>query len=121
MGPSVAEIPGGFIRFYPNWDKRWRSSHMFYLDFVSASKKHIDWLRSCLSDKLGVGGHITLSGNRKAYHLNYAKKEALVIIKKMYYNPDVVCLSRKKIKINKVIETERKQQLNYINAQVEKR
>lgn len=31
--------------FYSYWDPRWRSSHMFYLEFISASKNHIDWLQ----------------------------------------------------------------------------
>ena len=38
--------------FYSYWDPRWRSSHMFYLEFVSASKKHINWLQNELKKKL---------------------------------------------------------------------
>lgn len=41
------------------------------------------------------------------------KKEAMVIIKKMYYNPNVTCLSRKKLKIEKALKIERKQQKTY--------
>ena len=48
----------------------------------------------------------------------YAKKESVVIIKKMYYNPSVVCLSRKRKKIEKALEIEKIQQKKY--AQVEK-
>ena len=47
------------------------------------------------------------------FQLKYAKKEALEIIKKMYYNPKVVCLSRKKIKIEKALKVEEKQQKLY--------
>src|SRR3989344_1497733 len=34
--------------FYSYWDPRWRSSFMFYTEFISASKKHIDWIRNKL-------------------------------------------------------------------------
>jgi hypothetical protein len=32
--------------FYSYWDPRWKSSYMFYTVFISASKKHIDWIRT---------------------------------------------------------------------------
>src|SRR3989344_1701616 len=31
--------------FYSYWDPRWKSSYMYYTVFISASKKHIPWLR----------------------------------------------------------------------------
>ena len=40
--------------FYSYWDKRWRSSFMYYLTFNSASPKHIRWLRAKLHTFLGV-------------------------------------------------------------------
>lgn len=99
--------------FYSYWDPRWKSSHMYYLEFISASRVHIDWLQTMLFQKSAVVGHIT--GNEKAsvFQLKYAKREALEIIKKMYYNPDVVCLSRKWLKIEKALEIEQKQQNTY--------
>ncbi len=100
--------------FYSYWDPRWRSSHMFYLEFVSASKKHINWLQNELKSNLGVVGHIVQDGRKVSFQLKYAKKEALVIINKMYYNPSVICLSRKKLKIQKALKIEQKQQKKYI-------
>jgi len=100
--------------FYSYWDPRWRSSHMFYLEFVSASKKHIDWLQSKIKARTRVVGHITKGTKVKPFfQLKYAKKEALVIIEKMYYNPKVICLSRKKLKIQKALKIEKKQQSMY--------
>ena len=99
--------------FYSYWDKRWRSSHMFYLEFVSASRDHIRWLQTELQKKLGVKGHITNQEKQSVIQLKYAKKEALVIIKKMYYNPHVVCLSRKRLKIKRALDVEKKQQIEY--------
>jgi hypothetical protein len=100
--------------FYSYWDPRWKSSHMFYLEFVSASKKHIDWLQSEVEKRTKAHGHIVQDGRKSTYQLKYAKKEALVIIKKMYYNPKVVCLSRKKLKIQKALKIETKQQKEYL-------
>lgn len=99
--------------FYSYWDPRWKSSHMFYLEFISASPKHIEWLQFELHDRLGVKGHIGFDGKKSTQQLKYAKREALVIIKKMYYNPRVVCLSRKKLKIQKALKIEVKQQKIY--------
>ncbi|MBU0999314.1 hypothetical protein KKG24_03355 [Patescibacteria group bacterium] len=99
--------------FYSYWDPRWRSSHMFYLEFISASKKYIDWLRKELSVRLSVLGHLGKSGKVSTYQLKYAKKEALAILNKMYYNPEVICLSRKFFKIEKALNVEKTQQKKY--------
>ncbi len=99
--------------FYSYWDPRWKSSHMFYLEFVSASKKHIDWLQKEIKVRLNILGHIVKDGRGSTFQLKYAKKEALEIIKKMYYTADVVCLSRKRLKIEKALVVEEKQQSKY--------
>jgi hypothetical protein len=99
--------------FYSYWDKRWRSSYMFYIEFVSASEKHINWLREELKNRIGVIGHITNTKLGMTHQLKYAKKEAIEIINKMYYNKKVVCLSRKKLKIQKALKIEDKQQKEY--------
>jgi len=101
--------------FYSYWDKRWRSSYMFYLTFNSASYAHILWLREEIYKRLSVDGHISKSKNKGSiFSLRYAKKEAVEIIKKMYYNQQVVSLSRKRLKIKKVLTIEIKQQKEYI-------
>jgi 6-phosphofructokinase len=99
--------------FYSYWDPRWRSSHMFYLEFVSASKKHIDWLRKELKTRINIFGHVNKDGKSPTLQLKYAKREAVEIIRKMYYNSKVVCLSRKRIKIEKALDIEKKQQRIY--------
>lgn len=99
--------------FYSYWDPRWRSSHMFYLVFGSASLKHLVWLQEVIMKKLNVKGHITGRNKNVFFQLKYAKKEALEVIKKMYYNPDVIYLSRKKDKIDKALAIEKKQQKMY--------
>lgn len=85
--------------FYSYFDKRWKSSFMFYTVFISASKKHIDWLRKILSSKLKIHGHISKAVKNSAYQLKYAKAESLKLLPKMYYTNRVICLSRKRSKI----------------------
>jgi len=89
--------------FYSYWDPRWRSSFMFYAEFISASKIHVNWLRSEIERHLNIRGHITNSIRSSVYQLKYAKAESLKLLPKLYYNPEVVCLSRKRIKIEKAL------------------
>ena len=101
--------------FYSYWDPRWRSSHMFYLTFNSGSIEHISWLREKIYNSLSIQGHISKSKREGSiYSLRYAKKETIEIIKKMYYTQKVVCLSRKREKINKALLIEKKQQKIYV-------
>ncbi len=89
--------------FYSYFDPRWKSSFMFYLAFVSASPKHIKWLREEIFKLLKVSGHITKSVYNSVYQLKYAKTEALKLIDNLYYNEKVVCLSRKRLKITRAL------------------
>ncbi len=95
--------------FYSYWDPRWKSSFMFYTTFVSSSKIHIDWLREKIFSLANVKGHITKNINNSVYQLKYAKMESLKLLPKLYYDKDVVCLKRKRVKIEKVIKISNKQ------------
>jgi|SRR3989338_5476418 len=86
------------------WDKRWKSSFMYYVGFVSASAEYIRWLQSELRTRLGVTGHITKGGAQSTcQQLKYAKKEGSLILKSMYYSKKVLCLSRKRLKNEKIL------------------
>lgn len=89
--------------FYSYWDPRWFSSYMFYTVFISASRIHINWLRKTIFDLLRISGHVTKSRNDSTYDLRYAKSESLKLLPRMYYNDRVVCLSRKRLKIEKAL------------------
>lgn len=91
--------------FYSYKDKRWRSSYMFYTIFVSASREHVLWIQNVLLNRLNINGHITKSVNDSVYQLKYAKAESLKLLPKLYYNRQVVCLSRKREKIRKAVMT----------------
>ncbi len=94
--------------FYSYWDPRWKSSFMFYTVFISASKNHINWLHDKIYKSLAINGHITKSVNSSVYQLKYAKTESLKLLPKLYYNKNVVCLSRKRIKIEKALKVNNK-------------
>ena len=102
---------------YSYFDPRWKSSFMFYLSFSCASQKHIVWLRRKIFRLSRSKGHITKSKNSSVYKLKYAKTESLKLINKMYYNMDVLSLSRKRLKIEKVLALNQK---NYAAVAKEK-
>lgn len=90
---------------------------MFYISFASGSIGFITWLQKHIVSEIGVRGHIAVSDNRinPYYQLKYAKREGLEIINKMYYNPSVVCLSRKYHKIQKSLQLDIEQQKKYFD------
>ncbi len=92
--------------FYSYWDPRWKSSHMFYVSLISASKNHMIWLQDKNLKYSKVKGHLNKSGS--IYQLRYAKAESLKLLSKMYYDDNVVCLSRKREKIKEAISIENK-------------
>lgn len=94
--------------FYSYWDKRWRSSFMFYIEFISASKVHIDWIRNKIYKFIKINGYISKSVNSSVYQLKYAKTESLKLFPKLYYNKSVICLRRKRLKIEKAFNIDRK-------------
>jgi hypothetical protein len=91
----------GYVHSY--FDPRWRSSFLWYIGFCSASPKFLNWIRSELHDRLGIIGHITKSEGNSCQQLKYAKREAIRIVKKLYENNKAMCLSRKKLKIEKIL------------------
>lgn len=89
---------------YSYWDKRWRSSFMFYTTFVSASEKHINWLRDKIEQRLSIRGHVTHGAPGHVLHqLKYAKADSLKLLRRMYSPRNTVCLSRKRLKIEKML------------------
>ncbi|HXK40677.1 MAG TPA: LAGLIDADG family homing endonuclease [Candidatus Paceibacterota bacterium] len=92
--------------FYSYFDPRWRSSFMFYTVFLSASENHILWIRDKMKSLVGINGHLDMDkkNKRRVYQLKYAKSESLVILSKMYYNLNVICLKRKRVKVEKALK-----------------
>ena len=79
------------------WDKQWKTSFRLYCGFVSASRRHLEWLQSQISNLYGINGKIGVEG-RTAYQLRFAKKSSIQFFKILYYKGDLICLYRKKYK-----------------------
>lgn len=108
----------GSIHSY--WDARWKASFMMYTIFASASREHIVWLQEMIFMNLKIAGHITKSDLQPCYQLKYAKGESLVLLHKMYYSEDILCLSRKQLKIKGILAIVCGPQGKKGNAQVAK-
>lgn len=89
--------------FYSYWDPRWRSSFMFYTEFISASREHILWLQEEILSRLNIKGHITNGGIKACYQLKYAKTESYKLLPKLYFQGGELCLKRKHLKIKKAL------------------
>ncbi len=93
--------------FYSYFDPRWKNSYMFYFTIVSASQVHVEWLQQTNMRLLGVRGHITSQKSEgqpnTMYQIRYAKRETLVLLKSLYPSPNTLCLSRKRLKIEKAL------------------
>lgn len=88
---------------YSYWDKRWKSSFMFYVSFVTASQGFCEWIRLELCDRLGVFGHVKMDKESSTYQLTYAKAESKKILAEMYKDPHQICLSRKRLKSGRIL------------------
>ena len=88
---------------YSYFDSRWKSSFMFYTEFVSASLVHIIWLQEEIFKRLKIRGHITGGEKSSVYQLKYAKADSLKLLKNMYYKKSILSLSRKRLKIEKML------------------
>ena len=79
-------------------DTRWRSSFMYYVCFVSASRTFIEYLEQKICSICGVGSK-SINQAGSIYKIAYAKKDAAILFQKMYYSKDIVALSRKRRKL----------------------
>lgn len=86
---------------YSYWDKRWKSSFLFYVSLASASERFIKWMREKITISVGVSGHIAKSKGNSCFQLRYAKNDAKKIVGKMYKNKKSLYLKRKKLKIER--------------------
>lgn len=92
------------------YDPLFPKSFRFYMSFTSASPAYFDWLREMTDRILGVKGYLNYNRNNPYVQLKFAKKEAIIICKRMYYSETVPCLRRKYLKIKRsmrIIESSR--------------
>ena len=87
---------------YSYYDPRWKSSHMIYTAFVSASPIFLAWLQKRLADDYAVHGKISAIANR-VQQLRYAKKASRKLFRMMYKNADNIYLKRKYLKLSEAL------------------
>ena len=88
---------------YSFYDSLFPKSYRFYISFMSASPKFIDWLRDRLQTLTGVKGHLSRSLGKSYLQLKYAKKEAIILFGYMYGTRDTPALKRKYLKIRRTM------------------
>ncbi len=89
---------------YSYWDPRWHSSHMFYIQFCSASWDFVEWLSERINQLSGKSGKIVTA--TRVWQLRFAKKDSVAIFKKMFHAENLPCLKRKVIKARKIFRIE---------------
>ena len=90
---------------YAYVDPRWRSSYMFYMGFASASTEFLDYVREMNCRLAGTTGG-TIRRGARAYSLVYAKADTHKLAAYMYYQSNVLALSRKRTKLEGFIKTD---------------
>ncbi len=83
---------------YSYWDPRWRSSFMLYTTFTSASSSHVLWLQGKIEELYGIIGKVSFD-NRSNYNLRFAKTASTTLLGKIYYKKNLICLTRKRLKV----------------------
>lgn len=89
---------------YSYWDTRWPKSFLFQVSFASASPDFIHWLKNRLSTLYRVKGFIKKGSG--VLNLNYVKGDSKILLNVMYYKHDLLLLNRKYSKVNKILNTE---------------
>jgi hypothetical protein len=78
-------------------DIRWANSHMFYVEYASASPKFIVFLQENNTRLAGTTKGAVHPG--RALTLSYAKKDSIKLATAMYYADGIPCLTRKRVKL----------------------
>lgn len=80
------------------WDKLFPKSFRFYLAFVSGSINYLEWMENEIERMYGIKGKI--QPKVRSFQLKYSKKVAILLVKILYNRENLVCLQRKRSKIN---------------------
>ena len=95
----------GNILFYKDhynfYKGRNYNNQRVFVRFISASKKHLNWLRQEIIKLVGVKGAFIMNRPKSMnrvfmYEIKFAKKESIKLLKWIYYKKDIPCLKRKR-------------------------
>ena len=100
--------------FYSYWDKRWPKSFGYKLSFASASLNFIEWLKNRLTQLYGVKGYIHKGDG--VFNLEYVKGDSRRLFENMYYNKDILYLTRKYKKIKSALKKDNIFGVNYLQV-----
>ncbi|MGH2451863.1 MAG: LAGLIDADG family homing endonuclease [Candidatus Limnocylindria bacterium] len=93
-GSIVNKLAPADTRDAPGYLWEW-----FFVTFTSASRAHLEWLRSALCRHLGVDGYLATNApqsRRVIYALRYGKRTSAVLLRRLYADPEAPCLERKR-------------------------
>jgi len=85
---------------YSFYDSVWVKSYRFYTKFCSASLDHIVWLHDKILEYYLINGVID-THNKSVNYLSFAKHDSIRLLEKIYYSDNVLCLTRKRLKIER--------------------
>ena len=89
--------------FFSYWDKRWRSSFMYYTSICSASAAFLLWLQQTTARLWAIRGYISRSKTSNTQQLMYAKKATNILVPHMYEKTEGLFLTRKHLKISEAL------------------
>ncbi len=94
---------GSILAYADRYNTRLKPEYVYqrlYVRFLSASRPHIEWLQTSITRLLGVDGYVTERRGPGATvplcRLSFAKKDAIALLRWIYYAPGVPCLARKR-------------------------
>ncbi len=102
--------------FWTHWDKRWPNSFVFHFAFYSASRTFIEWIYKHLHQLYQTNGHLKKGDG--VYEVRYAKGDSKKLFEIMYYKKDILCLTRKYLKIKDALDFDTKIKQNAKHAVV---
>ena len=83
------------------WDKVYKNSYRFYMGFTSASRDHLVWIQSKTEFLFNIRGFI--NKGPRSYCLKFAKYESIKLTQYLFYKDNLVCLGRKRFKIEQAL------------------
>lgn len=97
-----------YIDTYNTYKEKRYLNKRIYTRFLSASKKHIDWLYKMTVNCLPIKGAIIFKEGRSEKHVpmwevRFAKYASLKLLKWLYYRPNIPSLNRKRKIAEKLI------------------
>lgn len=116
-----------YIDRYANYRSHSYTNQRIYTRFISASQKHLIWLRSQIKKLVGLNGALICNKPRienrvPMWELKFAKVESLKLLRWIYYNPNLPCLERKQRRaldtLNTIANVRRKTYTRISNIQI---